>query len=227
MVGVTFKQSIPKEGDECAVCTAEATGNERSRWKGHGAHHFHENCIDPWLNQQGVNATCPTCRLPAVSLKRRVWSMLESDVKRVSLGALLGAVTLLPIPHTYEGFRLLGVSAAVAIAGLWRQQNTSLELGAVSFAWAVLRGANTCTALSMGLIATQTLQQLKKNQFSSFFPFKFWLDIFAFCKRGDSLNSFGVPAVALPVVSYCLINAFDQSHLLIQIFNRAKEAIFS
>eukprot|EP00884_Botryococcus_braunii_P020315 jgi/Botrbrau1/6968/Bobra.0165s0006.2 len=47
----------------CAICLeGYAPGNRVQRL--HCTHDFHAGCLEPWLRQQGLSATCPMCKHP-------------------------------------------------------------------------------------------------------------------------------------------------------------------
>ncbi|PKU60666.1 RING-H2 finger protein ATL2-like [Dendrobium catenatum] len=75
-----FNSAAFKDGMECAVCLAELTNGDSTRFLPGCRHVFHLKCIDRWF---ASNSTCPICRssikLPAVESKNTILTDSEQS----------------------------------------------------------------------------------------------------------------------------------------------------
>ncbi|MCE3051576.1 hypothetical protein HAX54_050252 [Datura stramonium] len=68
---------------DCAICLSEFQHGEKGRKLESCKHIFHENCLEKWLMQKDVKATCPLCRSVIISEEiKEEYRKLEDEGKR-------------------------------------------------------------------------------------------------------------------------------------------------
>ncbi|XP_060200716.1 uncharacterized protein LOC132628983 [Lycium barbarum] len=77
LVGIFDQASI-----YCAICLSEFKHGEKVRKLETCQHTFHENCLEKWLMQKDIKATCPLCRSVIISEEIEEYKKLDDEGKR-------------------------------------------------------------------------------------------------------------------------------------------------
>ncbi|XP_055802436.1 E3 ubiquitin-protein ligase ATL9-like [Solanum dulcamara] len=76
-------ESIGQGSLDCAICLSEFEHGERGRKLETCKHIFHENCLEKWLMQKDIKASCPLCRSVIISEEiKEEYRKLEDEGKR-------------------------------------------------------------------------------------------------------------------------------------------------
>ncbi|KAH0459826.1 hypothetical protein IEQ34_010489 [Dendrobium chrysotoxum] len=97
-----FNSAAFKDGMECAVCLAELTNGDATRFLPGCLHVFHLNCIDRWF---ASNSTCPICRssIKPPTVESKITMLSDSEQSSIINNRASPHEIVMPLDGSEEG----------------------------------------------------------------------------------------------------------------------------